>query len=228
MAFNIQQNKERAGNRKGDMEIFTNKIEIAGRIAEELQLSHAVFDEKFYTGVLEIERLSSRADSIPITLPESLVTEYGLKKDSFVKLEGQLRSYNYYLKVTDLAQNRKSRLVITAFCRGVMPFTEYSNSVMLDGYVCKPPVYRATPFGKHIADVLVAVNRNYGKSDYIPVIFWGECASQAAELTVGERITVEGRLQSRDYEKKTADGGSETRRTYEVSGFKLTKIMLEK
>lgn len=203
------------------MDILTNKIDIAGKINSSITLSHTVFDEKFFSSTLEIKRLSSSSDIIPITIPEKLVAENNLHEGSFVKIEGQLRSYNYYLKVDDLSQNRRSKLVITAFCKNMLPFVTYENNVMLDGYVCKRPVYRSTPFGKKITDLLLAVNRNYGKSDYIPVIFWGANAVKASEFDIGARISVSGRIQSREYEKYLPSGVLEKKTTYEVSGFKL-------
>lgn len=203
------------------MDIVTNKIEMAGRIAAPAEYSHTVFDEKFYSSVMEIKRLSDCSDIIPITVSERHIDE--IREDRYVRISGQLRSYNYYLKVDGLSENRRSKLVVTAFCRSILPFETYMNDVMLDGFVCKKPIYRKTPFGKEITDVLLAVNRSYGKSDYIPVIFWGVNAGVAATLDVGNRIGVTGRIQSREYEKRHPDGSEEKKMTYEVSGFKLEK-----
>lgn len=203
------------------MEIITNKAEIAGRVTQNPQLSHTVFGENFYSTFIETKRLSNRSDILPITLPEKLVNENQIKCGTKAHFEGQLRSYNYYLKVNDLSENRKSRLVVTEFCKTALPYCEDINNVLLDGYICKPPIYRVTPFGKQITDILVAVNRNYGKSDYIPVIYWGNNAQYAASLNVGSHISVLGRLQSRNYEKKLNDGKYITKTTYEVSGFQL-------
>lgn len=203
------------------MDILTNKADIAGKITQDPRLSHNVFGENFYSTFIKIKRLSSRSDTIPITLSEKILSEHSMAKDSLVRLECQVRSYNYYLKVSDLEENRKSRLVVTAFCKAVLPYCEDINNVVLDGYICKPPIYRTTPFGKQITDILIAVNRNYGKSDYIPVIYWGDNAQYAAGLSVGSHISVSGRLQSRNYEKKLTDGTLVTKTTYEVSGFQL-------
>ncbi len=203
------------------MEAQTNKIDIAGRISGEITPSHEVFGEKFFSSVIEIKRLSESSDFIPITLSEKLIMKHDIKPGSFIRAEGQLRSYNYYLKINDLTENRRSKLVITAFLKEIFPFETYLNDVHLDGFICKPPVYRQTPFGKQISDLLVAVNRNYGKSDYIPVIFWGSNAAKTSSLPVGSHISVIGRVQSRDYEKKLPTGEVVTKTTYEVSGFKV-------
>lgn len=203
------------------MEILTNKIDIAGNILQDPQLSHNIFGENFYSTSIEIKRLSNRSDIIPVTLSERYINEYKISKGCKIHFEGQLRSYNYYLKVNDLGEHKKSRLVVTAFCKIILPYNEDTNTVILDGYICKPPIYRVTPFGKQITDILVAVNRNYGKSDYIPVIYWGNNAQYAANLTIGSHISVLGRLQSRNYEKKLPDGTYITKTTYEVSGFQL-------
>ena len=170
---------------------------------------------------MEIKRLSGSTDIIPITIPEKIIINSGLSDGAFVRMDGQLRSYNYYLKVNNLDENRRSKLVVTAFCKSVFPFDGYINDVQLDGFVCKNPVYRSTPFGKQITDILVAVNRNYGKSDYIPVIFWGTNAVKAADLQIGSHISISGRIQSREYEKRMSSGESLQKTTYEVSGFKF-------
>ncbi len=219
--YNTHHIKERADHPHTSMEITTNKTELAGSITDTPVLSHSVFGENFYSAFLEIKRLSDRTDIIPLTLPEKTVHEHSIKKGTRIHFQGQLRSYNYYLKVEDLGKDKKSRLVVTSFCKAVLPYTEDINSVMLDGFICKPPIYRVTPFGKQITDILVAINRNYGKSDYIPVIYWGNNAQYASSLVVGSHISVFGRLQSRNYEKRLPDGSSTTKTTYEVSGFQL-------
>ncbi len=203
------------------MEILTNKIELAGVLAGDAVLSHSVFDEKFYSASLEIHRLSEKSDLIPITIHEKIFAQSALHAGDRIHFEGQLRSYNYYMKIDDLGENKKSRLVVTAFCKNLLPYSEDINSITLEGYICKTPVYRVTPFGKQITDVLVAVNRNYGKSDYIPVIFWGENARLASRLDVGKKIFVSGRLQSRNYEKRDTFGIAQIKTTYEVSGFQI-------
>ena len=203
------------------MEMLTNRIDIAGKITGGITLSHTVFEERFFSSFMEIKRLSGSTDIIPITIPEKIIINSGLSDGAFVRMDGQLRSYNYYLKVNNLDENRRSKLVVTAFCKSVFPFDGYINDVQLDGFVCKNPVYRSTPFGKQITDILVAVNRNYGKSDYIPIIFWGTNALKAADLQIGSHISISGRIQSREYEKRMSSGESLQKTTYEVSGFKF-------
>lgn len=203
------------------MEMLTNRIDMAGKITGGITLSHTVFDEKFYSSFIEIKRLSGSSDIIPVTIPEKIIVNGNISDGAFVRMDGQLRSYNYYLKVSDIEENRRSKLVVTAFCKALLPFEGYINDVMLDGFVCKEPIYRSTPFGKQITDILVAVNRNYGKSDYIPVIFWGVNALKAAELPIGAHISIAGRIQSRNYEKRTLSGETLQKTTYEVSGFRF-------
>lgn len=203
------------------MEMLTNRIDMAGKITGGITLSHTVFDERFYSSFMEIKRLSGSTDVIPITIPEKIIVNGNISDGAFVRMDGQLRSYNYYLKVNDLDGNRRSKLVVTAFCKTLLPFDGYINDVQLDGFVCKEPIYRSTPFGKQITDILIAVNRNYGKSDYIPVIFWGANSIKAAKLPIGAHINISGRIQSREYEKKTLSGEALQKTTYEVSGFKF-------
>ena len=202
------------------MEMLTNRIDIAGRISG-MTLSHTVFDERFFSAFMEIKRLSGSADVIPVTISEKLIISNNISDGAFARIDGQLRSYNYYLKINNLTENRRRKLIVTAFCKNIFPFDGYVNDVQLDGFVCKKPIYRSTPFGKQITDLLVAVNRNYGKSDYIPVIFWGANALKASELSIGSHIVLSGRIQSREYEKRTPTGESLQKTTYEVSGFKF-------
>ena len=221
MEYSIRQNNRKGRILMDNIQTKTNSIELAGELTDKIELSHTVYGEKFYSCFLNIKRLSNRTDSVPVTIPERLLVQHRIKSGDKVHIEGQLRSYNYYLKVDDLAMNKKSRLVVTAFCKNVLPYEEDVNCVKLDGYVCKTPIYRVTPFGKHICDLLIAVNRNYGKSDYIPVIYWGENAKKASALTVSSNVFVTGRLQSREYEKRKDDGDITVKTTYEVSGFEL-------
>ena len=173
-------------------------------------------------------RLSGNADIIPITISERLLVEQDLEIGKNIVIEGQFRSYNSY-------QNEKNRLVLTVFAKEVTfakedeeefkPSKENSsNEVVLDGFICKKPVYRKTPFGREIADVLLAVNRAYNKSDYIPCIAWGRNARFCENMPVGTEVRVVGRVQSRQYEKKYEDGTSEIRIAYEVSVASLEVI----
>ena len=198
-----------------------NQLTLVGKVTSEKRFSHEIYGEKFYIFDLSVPRLSGNADIIPITISERLLVEQDLEIGKNIVIEGQFRSYNSY-------QNEKNRLVLTVFAKEVTfakedeeefkPSKENSsNEVVLDGFICKKPVYRKTPFGREIADVLLAVNRAYNKSDYIPCIAWGRNARFCENMPVGTEVRVVGRVQSRQYEKKYEDGTSEIRIAYEVS-----------
>jgi primosomal replication protein N len=193
----------------------TNSVSIAGKLSE-LTLSHKIFGEAFYTFFLECERLSEKADILPVTVSERLLLKHPLFEGSEVCVKGQLRSYN---KLVD----GKVRLYLTVFAREIEEKTRQVNEIELTGFVCKPPVYRVTPFGREITDMLVAVNRAYNKSDYIPCIVWGRNARFAADFQVGDKISVFGRVQSREYEKVMENGEKMIRTAYEVSVSRLEK-----
>ena len=195
-----------------------NIITLAGTVVSEKQFSHEVYGEGFYTFDLEVPRLSENSDIIPVTVSERILGDM-FKVGQKVAIEGQFRSYNNY-------ENEKNKLVLTVFVKDIKEIEDESeiqnpNEIILDGFVCKQPIYRTTPFGREIADVLLAVNRAYNKSDYIPCIAWGRNARFCQNMTVGEKIKIWGRIQSRLYEKKFEDGTSETRRAYEVSVSKM-------
>ncbi len=195
-----------------------NVITLAGKIVSERRFSHEVYGEGFYTFDLEIPRLSDNSDIIPVTVSERILTdEYQI--GTKVKVEGQFRSYNNY-------ENEKNKLVLTVFVKDISIVTEEEsetnpNEIVLNGFICKKPIYRTTPFGREISDILLAVNRAYNKSDYIPCIAWGRNARFCKNLSVGDNIKIWGRIQSRQYEKKFEDGTSEIRRAYEVSVCKM-------
>lgn len=199
----------------------TNIVNLKGRIENNLEFSHEIFGEKFYTTKIKINRLSESYDILPITVSERLLEEVNLEEDKLVKVTGQLRSYNKNI-------NNKNRLVLTIFARNMEVEEEDNkdpNNIFLDGYVCKEPVYRKTPLGREITDLLVAINRPYNKSDYIPSIVWGRNAKFAKSLKVGDRIQMWGRVQSREYEKKLQDGESVKKVAYEVSISKIKKML---
>lgn len=194
-----------------------NHLILLGKIVSEKNYSHEIYGEKFYVFNLEVVRLSSTVDIIPITISERLLTDLDIVIGKKVKVEGQFRSYNNY-------ENERNRLVLTVFAKEIKEVEEseeskdeITNEVTLIGYVCKKPIYRQTPFGREIADVLLAVNRAYNKSDYIPSIVWGRNARFCQNMEVGTEVKITGRVQSRSYEKKFEDGTSETRVAYEVS-----------
>ena len=199
-----------------------NQLVLVGKVTSEKRFSHEIYGEKFYIFDLSVPRLSGNADNIPITISERLLLEEDLDIGKNITIEGQFRSYNSF-------ENERNRLVLTVFAKEISflelegeeefkPSKENtSNEVILDGYICKKPIYRKTPFGREIADILLAVNRAYNKSDYIPCIAWGRNARFCENIPVGTEVRVIGRVQSRQYEKKYEDGTSEMKVAYEVS-----------
>lgn len=199
------------------MEETGNIIHLRGQICQNLQFGHELFGEQFYVTTLRVPRLSGAEDFLPITISERLLIDEPLTAGSMLCMEGQLRSYN---KVIEGA----GRLLITAFVQRILPLDseENPNQVQLQGALCKPPSYRTTPFGREIADLMLAVNRAYGKSDYIPCITWGRTARFASHLHVGDKVQLLGRFQSRAYQKQLADGTVVSKMAYEVSVGRLT------
>lgn len=196
-----------------------NQVSIAGEIISDFKYSHDVFGEGFYVLEVLVSRLSNSADIIPIMVSERLINVREDYKGKFVEVSGQFRSYNRH-------EENKNRLVLSVFAREIKITDEEDegakpNYIFLDGYVCKAPIYRKTPLGREIADILLAVNRPYGKSDYIPCICWGRNARFAENFNVGGHIQVWGRIQSREYQKKISETEFEKRIAYEVSVSKL-------
>ena len=196
-----------------------NRVTVIGTIVSDFTFSHAVFGEGFYLVDLSVNRLSEQADVIPLMVSERLMDGTRDYRGCTIEADGQFRSYNRHEGV-------KNRLVLSVFVREVQfleEFTDYTktNQIFLDGYICKEPIYRKTPLGREIADLLVAVNRPYGKSDYIPCIAWGRNARFASGFSVGTRIQIWGRVQSREYTKKLSETECEKRTAYEVSVSKL-------
>lgn len=194
-----------------------NQVSITGKVVEECVFSHEVYGEGFYTFNIASERLSDQSDLLPITISERLIDKDLIKIGVTVDVLGQLRSYNNY-------GSKKNRLVLTVFAREISLLAEDEeknvNQIILNGYICKAPVYRKTPFGREISDILVAVNRAYNKSDYIPCIAWGRNARYMASLEIGSNIKIWGRVQSRAYQKKIGET-VEDRIAYEVSVSKI-------
>ena len=205
-----------------DKIIENNQVTVIGEIASEFEFSHEVFGEGFYMLELLVKRLSDSFDRIPVMISERLIDVTKDYRGEFIQISGQFRSYNRH-------EEKKNRLVLSVFAREAV-FAEAtddkikSNQIFLDGFICKPPVYRKTPLGRDIADMLVAVNRPYGKSDYIPCISWGRNARFAANFEVGSRVQIWGRIQSREYVKRLEDDRTEKRTAYEVSVSKLEEI----
>ena len=196
-----------------------NRVSVIGTIVSGFTFSHAVFGEGFYLVDLSVNRLSEQADVIPLMVSERLIDVTADYVGRTLEAIGQFRSYNRH-------EGSKNRLVLSVFVREINfmeEFTDYTktNQIFLDGYICKEPIYRKTPLGREIADLLVAVNRPYGKSDYIPCIAWGRNARYASGFAVGTRLLIWGRVQSREYTKKLNDAECEKRVAYEVSVSKL-------
>ena len=195
-----------------------NHLVLVGKVTSDKTYSHEIYGEKFYIFDLEVPRLSKAVDIIPITVSERLLTNLNLEIGKKLSVEGQFRSYNSY-------QNEKNKLILTVFAKDIVEIEDdqeenrdnVTNEVILSGYVCKKPIYRQTPFDREISDLLLAVNRAYNKSDYIPCIAWGRNARFCQNMEVGTELRIVGRVQSRKYEKKFEDGTSETRIAYEVS-----------
>ena len=196
-----------------------NQVYLSGQIASAPEFSHEIMGEKFYDTMVSVERLSGQSDVIPITVSDRLMEGQNFEIGNLIGLIGQFRSYN---KIVD----GKSKLVLRVFVRELCECDENApNVIELEGYVCKQPVYRTTPFKREIADLLVAVNRAYNKSDYIPAIAWGRNARYASTFNVGDKIHLVGRIQSRIYQKTLDDGTVEDRIAYEVS---ITRFEQEK
>ena len=192
-----------------------NRVYVCGRVASSPTLSHEIFGEGFYEFALEVNRLSGQTDRLIATISERILSS-DIEVGKEICALGQFRSYN---KI----ENGKSRLMLTVFIRELLDYqpSKNPNSIVLSGYICKPPVYRTTPFNREIADLLIAVNRSYNKSDYIPAIAWGRNARFVKNLSVGDKVALSGRIQSREYQKKQEDETFITMTAYEVSVSKL-------
>ncbi|MGV8145944.1 MAG: single-stranded DNA-binding protein [Alkaliphilus sp.] len=201
----------------------SNIVTLVGKIAGDKEFSHEIYGEEFYKFFLEIPRLSDIYDSLPLTISERLLYDLDVEVKPTVNIEGQLRSYNKYV-------DGSNRLILTIFVKNIKRVEDNKilnmnpNEIYLDGYICRKPIYRETPFGREITDILIAVNRSYNKSDYIPCIAWGRNARFVAKLNIGDRIKIWGRTQSRKYQKKLQDGGVLDKVAYEVSISKVESV----
>ncbi len=196
-----------------------NQVSLVGEIVSDFTYSHEVYGEGFYMVELSVNRLSNFVDYIPVMISERLIDVTGDYRGSYVYINGQFRSFNRH-------EEQKNRLVLSVFARELEILEEANeeddcNQIFLDGYICKEPIYRKTPLGREIADVLIAVNRSYGKSDYIPCICWGRNARFVSTFNVGTHVQILGRIQSRDYVKKISETETEQRVAYEVSISKI-------
>ena len=211
-----------------EKQMQSNYIRVVGIISSSLEFSHEVFGEKFYEFSLEVPRLSETKDLLPVIISERIINDINMSIGNFVVIDGQFRSYNRY-------EDLSNKLLLRVFVRDIMVPNEdeideikrHPNEVFLNGYLCKETKYRTTPFGREITDMLIAVNRSYNKSDYIPCIAWGRNARYCEKLEVGDHVKVWGRIQSRKYQKKNDAEDYETKTAYEVSITKLEHIKTE-
>ncbi len=199
--------------------IENNMATISGKVVSNVEFSHEVYGEGFYYFMLDVPRLSDSSDKIPVTISERLASRDKLEIGTVIEVEGQFRSYNSY-------NNEGNRLLLTVFARDITFLEDEKkiknpNQIYLNGFICKKPIYRTTPFGREITDILLAVNRPYNKSDYIPCIAWGRNARFSERLSVGDNIKVWGRIQSRTYQKKLESGEILTKVAYEISISKM-------
>lgn len=205
-----------------DKILGNNQVNVYGEVVSEFSYSHEVYGEGFYVVKLSVKRLSQVYDIIPLMVSERLIDVSKDYRGCYLEASGQFRSYNRH-------EENRNRLVLSVFVRDLhvdeqMQDIDKPNYIFLDGYLCKPPVYRKTPLGREIADLLMAVNRPYGKSDYIPCICWGRNARYADSFEVGEHVQLWGRIQSREYQKQIGDEQYETRVAYEISVSKLERV----
>jgi single-stranded DNA-binding protein len=192
-----------------------NKVFLTGTVVSEPEFSHETFGEGFYEIKLSVARLSEYNDLIPITVSEKLLVKDTFKVGNMVAVKGQFRSYNKIIEGV-------SKLVLTVFVREVSDIDDSMNPNIIEvvGYICKPPIYRTTPFKREICDLLIAVNRAYNKSDYLPCIAWGRNAKYIKDVEVGKQVSIVGRIQSREYQKKIGEEMA-TKIAYEISVNKI-------
>lgn len=205
--------------------IENNKVTVGGKVVGGFTYSHEMYGEKFYMTNIRVRRLSGAYDMIPLMVSDRMMDIEKDYKGCNILVTGQFRSYNKHEEVS-------TKLILSVFAREITFLEEIDeeqnvNSISLDGYICKEPKYRETPLGREIADVLLAVNRPYGKSDYIPCICWGRNARFVGQSDVGTHVRISGRIQSREYQKKLENGEFETRTAYEVSASKVDLVKEE-
>ena len=201
-----------------------NTITIMGKVLSQPILSHTVYGEDFYTLDLQVDRLSENVDIVPVMISKKLMT--GIEVGTCVSIQGQMRTYNkiegsarkllIYAFVIDVEIVNEDELVVSR---------EPNNTVVITGFLCKDPIYRTTPFGREITDLLVAVNRSYHKSDYIPCIAWGRNAKYAKNFSTGQEVEITARFQSREYRKKDEDGNTTTKKAYELSVLNIKALV---
>lgn len=207
-----------------DNNVSNNQAAVIGTIEDEFVFNHEIYAEKFYTCTVRVPRLSGTSDDIRVMVSERLIMDGEYNVGDTVEVTGQFRSYNSY-------ENGDNRLVLTVFAKDIAHYEETDNknpnTLYLNGFICKEPVYRTTPFGREITDLLLAVNRSYNKSDYIPIIAWGRNARFAKNLNVGDNVKIWGRIQSRTYQKRISEEETITKTAYEVSTNRIELVEKE-
>ena len=187
-----------------------NQITLRGSLRALPEFSHENHGKRFYRFFLEVPRLSGAVDTLPVIAKETILNTVDPSGGEMLTVTGQVRSHN-------LRDNGKRHLSVFVFAASIAAEDgEPINTVLLDAIVCREPTYRRTPLGREICDVMLAVPRAFHRADYLPCILWGRVAAEAAQCTVGDRLIINGRLQSRIYTKLT-DEGAQERTTYEVS-----------
>lgn len=196
-----------------------NAVKISGEIVSDFTYDHEMYGEGFYKVFVQVTRISGNLDTIPVMVSDRIIDVNKNLTGEMVAIEGEFRSYNKHL----LGANK---LLLFVLCKKIeiVKYCMNEDEIFLRGFICKNPIYRKTPFKREISDLLIAVNRYYGKSDYIPCICWGRNARYAAGFEIGDEIVIRGRIQSRTYEKKISDTEFETRTAYEVSANMIEKI----
>ncbi len=198
-----------------------NVITLVGTVETEAEYSHSVLEEEFFSFMVRVPRLSENDDLLPVTVSKKQLDTSLIKAGNKIKVKGQLRSYNKYTQT-------KTRLILTVFAKGIAPALsedeDNPNEIFINGFICKAPIYRRTPFGREITDLIIAVNRAFNRSDYIPAIAWGKNAVYSESLEVGSNVMLWGRLQSRNYNKRISDEETEVRTAYELSITKIEKL----
>lgn len=194
-----------------------NRAVLRGVVAAAPVLSHENHGEAYDTFPLTVLRLSGSEDRINVIAARTLLEACPVRTGDEVEIEGEVRSFNN-------KSGKGSRLVITLYARSICPAQgEHGNELALAGVLCKPPVLRRTPLGREICDLMLAVNRRYGRADYLPCIAWGALAERCGTLAVGDPVRLEGRLQSRTY-NKVENGVSEERTAYEISVMRMEPV----
>lgn len=204
------------------IELENNKVSLVGQILSDFMIDHQVYGEHFYTTYILVKRLSDNVDILPLTVSERLLNMSENYKGRTVSVSGQFRSYNR-------REGSKNTVRLFVFAREIKLVDDLendiqTNTILLDGYICKAPVYRQTPDGREITDIILAINRPYGKSDYIPCIAWGRNAIYASSMNVGDHLKAEGRIQSREYQKRISETETEMRTALEVSLSRLELV----